>query len=155
MRLTNKLTNTERVLKLFKASNGVLISNSQIIAGQFYGSTPIAAWSARISDARVVLGCTCGEHDEMCTASEHIRNVKKNWYQYTNDVKPVVKVESEAHVNIRDLEKRINDLINEYNSEPNEWKRSLIKVRGTALRRSLEIEKSNEKVTTQIMENLL
>lgn len=153
------MTDTERVLQLFRQSNGRLISNASIIDGSFFGTKPILNWSARITNARQAIKpepCTCGQDEKTCLATEHIRNVKKNWYQYVNDNKrSAFVVEPESHVNIRDIEQKIERLIEAYKKEKNEWKKSIIKVQGMALRRSLEIEKQNAKVVNEVMESLL
>lgn len=151
-----KMTDTERVLQLFRQSNGRLISNASIIDGSFFGTKPVLNWSARITDARHKINCNCGQDERTCEANEHIRNVKKNWYQYVDDNKrSAFVVEPESHVNIRDIEQKIERLIEAYKKEKNEWKKSIIKVQGMALRRSLEIEKQNAKVVNEVMESLL
>lgn len=78
------MTDRERVLALFRNSNGILISSSMLIDGQYYGTKRIIEYTGRIKDARNEIGCTCGKDQRLCTAQEHIINVKTNWYRYVS-----------------------------------------------------------------------
>jgi len=80
------MINKLRILKLFENSGGRLISNGEIVAGNFYGTKPIIEYSARICDARKLIGCLCGNSKGLiCRSDKHIKSVKKNYFQYINN----------------------------------------------------------------------
>lgn len=81
-----KMTNKNRILALFRNSNGRLISSTELVMGEYYGTKKIIEYTGRICDARKELGCTCGESKQTCEAQEHIVNVKTNWYQYQSSL---------------------------------------------------------------------
>lgn len=141
------MTDTERVLSLFRRSNGKLISNSSIVDGKFFGNKPILNWSARITDARDVIGCNCGIDQDSCTAKEHIRNVKKNRYQYVSvNYTPAVK-SVEVSVDIDVLKIQIEALRTQYSQVKNPVEKRIIEVRGKALKTALQkqLEANNRK----------
>ena len=78
MKMPDKL----RILELFRNSGGRVIYSWDIAKGQFYGTKPILGYTERISNARVLIDCTCGQDQDSCTAIEHIRNIGINEYQY-------------------------------------------------------------------------
>lgn len=78
MKMPDKL----RVLELFRNSGGRVIKSWEVAEGQFYGTKPILGYTERISNARVIIGCTCGQNADMCDSIEHIRNIGVNEYQY-------------------------------------------------------------------------
>lgn len=80
------MTNKNRILALFRNSNGRLISSTELVMGEYYGTKKIIEYTGRIKDARDEIGCTCGENKHTCTAQEHIVNVKTNWYQYQSSL---------------------------------------------------------------------
>lgn len=80
------MTNKNRILALFRNSNGRLISSTELVMGEYYGTKKIIEYTGRICDARKELGCTCGESKQTCEAQEHIVNVKTNWYQYQSSL---------------------------------------------------------------------
>lgn len=80
------MTHKNRILKLFRNSGGRLISSSELVMGEYYGTKKIIEYTGRITDARRELGCTCGENKHTCQAQEHIVNVKTNWYQYQSSL---------------------------------------------------------------------
>lgn len=80
------MTHKNRILKLFRNSGGRLISSSELVMGEYYGTKKIIEYTGRITDARKELGCTCGENKHTCQAQEHIVNVKTNWYQYQSSL---------------------------------------------------------------------
>lgn len=84
------MTDKQRILAHFRNSNGRLISCSELVDGQFYGTKRIIEYTGRIADARKELGCTCGKDQTSCEAQEHIINTKTNWYQYRSDSKKEV-----------------------------------------------------------------
>lgn len=87
------MTDAQRILALFRHSNGRLITSGEMVAGQFYGKKPIIEYTGRITDARNELGCTCGQDQSTCKAQEHIRNVKQNYYQYVSSLPKKPKLE--------------------------------------------------------------
>ncbi len=147
------MTDTQRVLQLFRKSGGKLISNSSISAGQYFGTKPILNWSARITDARDEIDCNCGQDQDTCTAVEHIRNVKKNWYRYEG-LQPVAPVElPRVYVDVRQIEKQLQELRIKYASAVG-LQKEIIEIQGKALRRSLEIQKSMSTNVREVMEAL-
>ena len=80
------MTNKNRILALFRNSNGRLVSSTELVMGEYYGTKKIIEYTGRICDARKELGCTCGESKQTCEAQEHIVNVKTNWYQYQSSL---------------------------------------------------------------------
>lgn len=71
------MTDKDRVLAFFRTSQGRRIFMREIIDG-----LRIVEYTGRITDARKLIDCTCGEDQARCLSSEHIRNVAKGWYQY-------------------------------------------------------------------------
>ena len=147
------MTDVQRVLQLFRRSQGKLISNSSISAGQYFGTKPILNWSARITDARDEIKCNCGQDETTCTASEHIRNVKKNWYQYVG-VKPVAP-KPPAHVYVRPglVELKLSELRARYRIA-GDFERTIIAAQGKALKRSLDIQLATSAQVQTVMEAL-
>jgi hypothetical protein len=80
------MTGKKRIPALFRNSNGRLISATELVMGEYYGSKKIIEYTGRIKDARDEIGCTCGENKNGCQAQEHIVNVKTNWYQYKSSL---------------------------------------------------------------------
>ena len=146
------MTDTQRVLQLFRRSNGKLVSNSSISAGQYFGTKPILNWSARITDARDEIKCNCGQDETTCTAQEHIRNVKKNWYQYVG--KRVVTPEpAKAWVDVNELRRQLEDLRTRYVTAQGVQK-DIIRIQGQALKRSLDIQLATSAQVQTVMEAL-
>lgn len=102
------MTDKDRILAHFRNSGGRLISCSELVDGRFYGTKRIIEYSGRITDARKEVGCTCGQDKDTCTADEHIRNVKTNWYQYSSIKKEEVK--NAPTLDVNGVSIRINNL---------------------------------------------
>lgn len=148
------MTDVQRVLQLFRTSHGKLISNSTVLEGQYYGTKQILNWSARITDARDLIGCNCGIDQTTCQATEHIRNVKKNWYQYINDKQEVVKAPAHVWVNVSEVEQKLAELRKQYVTAP-KWRRTVIEMQAKALKRSLELQMGLASEVQSKMEALL
>lgn len=147
------MTDTQRVLTLFRKSGGKLISNSSISAGQYFGTKPILNWSARITDARDEIKCNCGQDETTCTANEHIRNVKKNWYQYVGSQPVKPKEPARVYVDVQHVELQLAQLRREYAAAEG-WRKDVIRIQGVALKRSLELQQSIKPEVRQTMEAL-
>lgn len=148
------MTDSLRVLSYFRKSGGQLISNAQIMAGDYFGSKPIATYTARITDARDLIGCNCGIDQNTCKAKEHIRNVKKNWYQYVG-VKPEIKKEpAQSYVDVNLLKRQLEELRVRYTSAEGVQK-DIIRIQGQALKRSLEIQQGLASEVANVMEHLV
>lgn len=76
------MNDTQRVLKLFRSSEGRVIRNNEIIQGNFYGTKPVLEYTGRMSDARKIIDCTCGQDKDSCTALEHIISIGNNKFIY-------------------------------------------------------------------------
>jgi hypothetical protein len=94
------MTDAQRILQLFRTSQGRRISCAELVEGNYFGSKKIIEYSGRITDARKIIGCSCGKDPNACTASEHILNIKRNWYQYRGslDVVEVIRTREEQVV---------------------------------------------------------
>jgi hypothetical protein len=147
------MRDVDRVLQLFRRSQGKLISNSSISAGQYFGTKPILNWSARITDARDEIKCNCGQDETACLAQEHIRNVKKNWYQYVGKqaVKPLEP--ARAWVDVNNLRRQLEDLRTRYVTAEGVQK-DIIRIQGQALKRSLDIQLATSAQVQTVMEAL-
>lgn len=139
------MTDCERILALFRNSFERRINVNEIVDGKYFGSKKIIEYSGRITDAREEMGCTCGKDKKSCTASEHIINVKRNWYQYRSD-KVEVKKEVVKPVNIAEVTRKLAILKEEYRKAQNDADKKLIEVRGKALRMSLEDKRLESQV---------
>lgn len=149
------MTDKERILQLFRNSHGILINVNTIIDGQFYGTKRIIEYTGRISDARKELGCTCGVSVQHCEATEHIQNVKTNWYRYvcneaeTNTIE-AVEIDSEAvQKKYSQLQKQWKQLRDQYRHTPNKETLSQLKileVQGKAVARSLELAERTQDI---------
>lgn len=148
------MTDSQRVLELFRKSNGKLISNAEIMSGDYYGSKPIATYTARITDARDLIHCDCGIDEAACTAVEHIRNVKKNWYQYVGKQTEQPKEPAHVWVDVQKIQADLEDLRKRYVvADP--YMKSLIEVQGRALKRSIELQQSMASEVKSVMERLV
>lgn len=135
------MTDSQRVLELFRKSGGKLISNAEIMSGDYFGTKPIATYTARITDARDLIHCDCGIDEKTCKASEHIRNVKKNWYQYIG-AKQVTKTEpARVWVDVQHVQAQLSQLREKYKTASG-WQKDVIRIQGQALKRSIELQQS-------------
>jgi len=148
------LTDSLRVLQLFRKSAGQLISNATIMAGDYFGTKPIATYTARITDARDLIGCTCGLDETTCKAQEHIRNVKKNWYQYVGKQPVKPSGPAKAWVDVQELRRQLEQLRTRYVTAEGVQK-DIIRIQGQALKRSLEIQQGLSSEVHKTMEALV
>lgn len=79
------MTDTLRVLQLFRQYANLEFNHRKIV-----DDLRISEYTGRITDAREVLGCTCGKDKDACTAREHIVNTRKGYYKFITPVKPFV-----------------------------------------------------------------
>lgn len=147
------MNDSMRVLQLFRKSGGKLISNATILAGQFYGTKPIATYTARITDARDLIGCNCGIDEAICTASEHIRNSRKNWYQYIGQKVQKTDTPAQAYVDPKQLRAQLEELRKKY-AVAQGWQKDIIRIQGQALKRSLDIQLATSAQVQTVMEAL-
>ena len=147
------MRDVDRVLQLFRRSQGKLISNSSISAGQYFGTKPILNWSARITDARDLIHCDCGIDEAICTASEHIRNSRKNWYQYIGQKVQKNDTPAQAYVDPNQLRAQLEELRKKY-AVAQGWQKDIIRIQGQALKRSLDIQLATSANVQTVMEAL-
>lgn len=79
------MTDVERVLQLFRQYANLEFNHRKIV-----DDLRISEYTGRITDAREVLGCTCGKDKDTCTAREHIVNTRKGYYKFVTPVKPFI-----------------------------------------------------------------
>lgn len=79
------MTDVERVLQLFRQYANLEFNHRKIV-----DDLRISEYTGRITDAREVLGCTCGKDKNTCAAREHIVNTRKGYYKFITPVKPFI-----------------------------------------------------------------
>jgi hypothetical protein len=147
------MSDVDRVLKLFRQSNGRLISSSEIVDAKFDNGKRIIEYSGRITDARERMGCSCGKDPKSCYSYEHIVNVKTNWYQYrsnrkTTEVIPTLQLRP-------DYTKQREELLNEYRNETDALKKEIIKQKGLAVAALINKQKQEDESVETIGKALL
>ncbi|MFM1793913.1 MAG: hypothetical protein RL642_298 [Bacteroidota bacterium] len=146
------MSDVDRVLKLFRGSNGRLISSGEIIDAKFDNGKRIVEYTGRITDARERIKCSCGKDPKSCYADEHILNVKNNWYQYRSRR----KVETIPILNLKpDYVKQREDLLEEYKKESDPMKKEIIKQRGLAVSALLKKQDEDDQFVQSIGKALL
>lgn len=79
------MTDVNRVIQLFKDNPNREINHRRIV-----DDLRISEYTGRITDAREILGCTCGKDKTTCQSTEHIVNTRKGYYKFITPVKPFV-----------------------------------------------------------------
>lgn len=128
-------THKQRIYQFLKAHEGKEFNHRKIIDSPPIG-LGISEYSGRLTDIREDIGCTCGKDRDTCTATEHIINVRKNFYKYINSrmVKPVA--EPPEPIDIGEVKRKLHRLRVEWTK--NVDKRSIIEIQAKALTNILE-----------------
>lgn len=74
------MTDKDRLLQFFRSNPNREVNAYLEIVGP--EGLRILEYTGRISDVREDLGCTCGQDQNSCTASEHIQNTRKGYYRF-------------------------------------------------------------------------
>ena len=152
------MNDTQRVMSLFRASKGRMITNHEIIRGQFYGVKPVLEYTGRISDVRKIFDCSCGKDKDSCTASEHIISVGDNKFIYKSEQTEEIKRQSETlpvSVNLNSLKTKLLKLRSQYRSlSENDPMRKILEVRGKAIRNAIDIEMDRKKLEQDVKTSL-
>lgn len=152
------MNDTQRVIALFRASKGKMITNHEIIRGQFYGIKPILEYTGRISEARKEFGCTCGQDKDTCTASEHIISVGDNKFIYKSQQTNELKKQEETKpvfIDINELKTKLLQLRSQYKSlKESDPMRRVIEVRGKAIRNAIDLEMDRKRLKQEVTEHL-
>ena len=152
------MNDTQRVMSLFRASKGRMITNHEIIRGQFYGVKPVLEYTGRISDVRKIFECSCGQDKDACTASEHIISVGNNKFIYKSEQTEEIKKQNEIRtvsINLNSLKTKLLKLRGEYKSlKENDPMRKVIEVRGKAIRNAIDMEMDRRKLEDDIKASL-
>jgi len=137
------MTDTLRVLQLFRQYANLEFNHRKIV-----DDLRISEYTGRITDAREVLGCTCGKDKSTCTAREHIVNTRKGYYKFITPVKPFVPpVET-----LIDPEVQLEKLRNQYREarkNGDQWKMEQI------LKFVERIKKAEPSFTSLVQDTLL
>lgn len=148
------MNDTQRVMSLFRASKGRMITNHEIIRGQFYGVKPVLEYTGRISDVRKIFECSCGQDKDTCTASEHIISIGDNKFVYKSQQTEEIKRQSEVVPVAIDLNKSKTELIklrSQYRSmKENDPMRGIVGARGKAVRKAIDMEMDRRKLEEDI-----
>ncbi len=147
------MSDVDRVLKLFRQSNGRLISSSEIVDAKFDNGKRIIEYSGRITNARERIKCSCGKDPKSCYSNEHIVNVKTNWYQYRSsrkvaEVIPTLQLKP-------DYSKQREELLEEYRRETDLFKKEIIKQKGLAVAALINKQKQEDEFVESIGKALL
>lgn len=147
------MSDVDRVLKLFRQSNGRLISSSEIVDARFDNGKRIIEYSGRITDARERMGCSCGKDPKSCYSQEHIVNVKTNWYQYRSSRKVAEVIPT---LQLRpDYMKQREKLREQYRKETDLFKKEIIKQKGLAISALIDKQKQEDEFVESIGKALL
>jgi hypothetical protein len=147
------MTDAQRVLQLFKTSQGRRISCAELVEGNYFGSKKIIEYSGRITDARKIIGCSCGKDPNACTASEHILNIKRNWYQYRGSLDVVEVRKEQIMVSVEELEQKRNELATAYRearANGDATRMKILEARGKMIRNSLDLQRKLNEVKTAL-----
>lgn len=149
------MSDKTRLLALFRQSNGRLITSSEMIDGRFDNGKRIIEYTGRLKDARDEMGCTCGEDPKKCLGSEHIVNVRTNFYQYQTTRPVVEEVIPTLEIEKPDYEKQRKALAKKYLAETDPFKKEAIKQAGLAVRALINKQIEDKKLERNIVEALL
>ena len=147
------MTDAQRILQLFRTSQGRRISCAELVEGNYFGSKKIIEYSGRITDARKIIGCSCGKDPNSCTASEHILNVKRNWYQYRGSLDVVEVRKEQIMVSVEELEQKRNELATAYRearANGDATRMKILEARGKMIRNSLDLQRKLNEVKTAL-----
>lgn len=151
-----------RVLLLFRQSAGRMITNHEIIRGQFFGTKPILEYTGRITDARKEINCTCGKDKKSCIALEHIISVGDNKFIYKSSLVKQIPQEIDQEVkkvDINELKAKRIRLLSKYQKLKSEGKKEsidakIILSRGLLVRNSIDIELERRRLSQEVSKNL-
>jgi hypothetical protein len=147
------MTDAQRILQLFRTSQGRRISCAELVEGNYFGSKKIIEYSGRITDARKIIGCSCGKDPNACTASEHILNIKRNWYQYRGSLDVVEVRKEQIMVSVEELEQKRNELATAYRearANGDATRMKILEARGKMIRNSLDLQRKLNEVKTAL-----
>lgn len=74
------MTHVQKMYQYFKQHEGQEVNHRVFIV-----DLVISEYTGRMTDLRRKLGCTCSESQTLCSAFEHVRNTRKNYYMYLNE----------------------------------------------------------------------
>ena len=114
------MTDVERVLQLFRQYANLEFNHRKIV-----DDLRISEYTGRITDAREVLGCTCGKDKDTCTAREHIVNTRKGYYKFITPVKPFTPPEA-PKLSVEDQLEKLRDQYRDARKNGDELKMKMI-----------------------------
>jgi hypothetical protein len=141
------MTDAKRILALFRQRPNTEICCTELVMGQFFGTKKIIEYTGRLKNARDILGCTCGEDKNSCTASEHIVNTRKGFYKFITQVEVVKPREEQVVVNLQELKQRREALRDEYReakAKGDQMHMKIVEIRGKAIKNAIEQEERSK-----------
>lgn len=131
------MTDGERVLAMFRHHEGEWVNHRHIIVDM-----GISEYTGRIGDARGIILCRCGEKGVICSSDQHIVNVKRGWYMYSDNRPKVVMTQVNIESSISEKLYQLNESIFAIQHEINE----VNTYRQIALREKLQVLETQKKI---------
>lgn len=136
------MTDTQKVLKLFRENPNKELNHRIIVVDM-----GISEYTGRIRNARVELGCTCGEDKATCTAPEHIVNTRKGFYKFVTSMDVVKPRQEQIMVTLKELKQRRESLVEEYleaKKRGDQMHMKIVEIRGKAIKNAIEQQERAE-----------